>query len=145
MRAAWSEKGNGTFEAEAVAPADGGRAGELVVRRPGGSAVGVSAAEYPLLAEFMNKCLFQLAAPTFEEAILQWATGGPAEVRRLLAEIDRAVAARHPDRELAAALARHADYGAPGGPTETLAHFGQVLRAWLAAAEQGAAEPPKRP
>ena len=107
--------------------------------------MGVSAAEYPLLAEFMDKCLFQLAAPTFEEAILQWATGGPAEVRRLLAEIDRAVGARHPDRELAAFLARHSDYGALGGPTETLAYFGQVLRAWLAAAEQGAAEPQKRP
>jgi hypothetical protein len=107
--------------------------------------VGVSAAEYPVLAEFMDKCLFQLAAPTFEEAILQWTSGGPAEVRRLLAEIDRALVAGHPDRELAAFLDRHSDYGVPGGPAATLAYFGEVLQRWLTAAEQGIAEPDVAP
>jgi hypothetical protein len=86
--------------------------------------------EYPLLVEFMNKCLYQLAAPTFEEAVLEWTSCGPEEVRRLIDEIDLALGAGHTNEELETFTARHSDYGCESGP-ETLAYFRNVLAEWL--------------
>jgi hypothetical protein len=91
----------------------------------------VDAEDYPVLADFMDKCLFQLAAPTFEEAILQWTVCGSAEVRRLLSEINRALAAGHSDVELSVFIAQHSDYSLPHEPAHrTLAYFATVLREW---------------
>lgn len=92
----------------------------------------MTAEDYPLLAEFMSKCLFQMAAPTFEEAILQWTLSGPAEVRRLLAEIDRTLTTGYADPELAAFIDRYSDYGLQDELAHrTLAYIGDVLRGWL--------------
>ena len=86
--------------------------------------------QYPLLVEFMSKFLYQLAAPTFEEAILQWTAEGPDEVRRLISEINRALGAGHTNKELETFIYRHSNYGCESGPT-TLAYFRDVLVKWL--------------
>lgn len=86
----------------------------------------ISDAQYPLLVEFMSKCLYQLAAPTFEEAILQWTAQGPGEVSRLIAEIDHSLGAGHITEELETFIARHSDYGCETGH-KTLAYFRDVL------------------
>ena len=86
--------------------------------------------EYPLLVEFMSKFLYQLAAPTFEEAILQWTAQGPDEVRRLIGEINRALGAGHTNEELETFIYRHSDYGLETG-RETLTYFREVLAEWL--------------
>jgi hypothetical protein len=89
--------------------------------------------QYPLLVEFMSKFLYQLAAPTFEEAILQWTSAGKDSVRKLIGEIDRALGAGHTNEELEAFIDRHSDYGCESGP-ETLAYFRDVLAEWLVSA-----------
>jgi hypothetical protein len=96
----------------------------------------ISDSQYPLLVEFMSKFLYQLAAPTFEEAILQWTAQGPDEVRRLIAEIDRALGAGHTNEELETFVYRHSDYGCESGH-KTLAHFRDVLAEWLVNAPRG--------
>jgi len=90
----------------------------------------ISDAQYPLLVEFMSKFLYQLAAPTFEEAILQWTAQGAGEVRRLIGEIDRALGAGHTNEELEAFVSRHSDYGLETGH-QTLTYFRDVLARWL--------------
>jgi hypothetical protein len=87
-------------------------------------------ARYPLLVEFMSKFLYQLAAPTFEEAILQWTAEGPNEVRKLIDEINRVLGAGHTNEELEALIHRHSDYGCESG-AETLSYFRAVLTEWL--------------
>jgi hypothetical protein len=87
-------------------------------------------AQYPVLVEFMSKFLYQLAAPTFDEAILQWTAEGPDAVRRLLGEINRALGAGHTDEELETFIRRHSDYALASGQ-ETLFHIRAVLAQWL--------------
>jgi hypothetical protein len=83
-------------------------------------------AQYPLLVEFMRKFLYQLAAPTFEEAILQWTALGPNKVRSLIDEINRALGTGHTNGVLETFIDRHSDYSCESGP-ETLAYFRDVL------------------
>ena len=92
--------------------------------------------QYPLLVEFMSKFLYQLAAPAFEEAILGWTAQGPDEVRRLIHEIDRALAAGHTNEELETFISQHSDYGCESGHM-TLTYFRNVLAEWLVNALRG--------
>ena len=86
---------------------------------------------YPLLTDFMEKFLFQLAAPTFEEAVAAYGLNGAQEVRALVDEIDRVLANVSDEAELSEYVARHSDY-MTGTGKETLGAAKEILSAWLA-------------
>jgi hypothetical protein len=86
----------------------------------------ISDEQYPLLVEFMRKYLYQLAAPTFDSAILVWTAQGPGEVRTLITEINCALGAGHTNEELTKLISRHSDYDLETG-RETLTYYRDVL------------------
>ena len=84
-------------------------------------------ARYPLLTEFMQKNLYQLSAPTFEEAILDWKQNGHDQTQMLLGEVDAILAADIAETDLAVYLEENCDYSMESA-RRTIEYFRQILR-----------------
>lgn len=83
--------------------------------------------DYPTLVDFMRKCLFQDAAPTFEEAIRAWLLTGEESVRRVVQDIDRLLSEGHPESVLGAFVEKYSEYFEDGGAIPTLERIKDVL------------------
>lgn len=89
---------------------------------------------YPLLTEFMDKFLYQGAAPSLDECILIYSLNGLGPVVALVEEAKAALVAEHADCDLSAYVARHSDYSLDTGAA-TISHFIRILGKWLSAAK----------
>ena len=65
---------------------------------------------YPEITEFMDKCLYQGAAPSMEEAISQYQLNGVEIVSSLLLEVNQILDASLDENELLEFIERHSDY-----------------------------------
>ncbi|VTR99035.1 hypothetical protein [Tuwongella immobilis] len=82
---------------------------------------------YPVLTDFMRKCLFQDSAPSFQEAIRQWSQCGPQAVQNVISELER-VMAEHPEEELAEYLWKHCEYISGETASSTVSYILSELR-----------------
>lgn len=82
---------------------------------------------YPHLTEFMEKSLYQEAAPSMEEAIAAYATNGREVLVTLLDDIDGALNETVSEEEMLRYLGSHSDYLEPGGGGATLRLFKSIL------------------
>ena len=89
---------------------------------------GISEAEYPRLVEFMDKFLYQLAAPSFAEAIAVYHAAGATAVEELVREIRQLLSAGHSKTELERFVGKHSDYMLDTA-RNTLVYFTDVLDA----------------
>lgn len=83
--------------------------------------------DYPLLVEFMDKFLYQLAAPSFEEAIAVYHVEGTKPVNQLLTEIAHLLSAEHSEQDLVRFVDQHADYMRDSA-RGTLEYIAEVLK-----------------
>ena len=83
--------------------------------------------KYPHLTEFMDKSLYQEAAPTMEEAIVAYAANGQEVLKRLLDDIDSALGEPASEEEMLSYLENHSDYLEPEGAFATLRLFKSIL------------------
>ena len=65
---------------------------------------------YPEITEFMDKCLYQGAAASMEEAISLYQLNGAEIVSSLLLEVDQILDASLDENELLEYIERHSDY-----------------------------------
>ncbi len=84
--------------------------------------------DFPTLVEFMRKCLFQEAAPTFEGAIRAWTINGDEAVRSVVREIDRLLSEHRSPSELDDFIDRNSDYGEEGGGHAALEYINRILK-----------------
>lgn len=66
--------------------------------------------KYKELSEFMDKCLYQEAAPSMEEAIQQYLVNGEDVINNLIIEIDDILSSNLDENELMSFVERHSDY-----------------------------------
>lgn len=83
--------------------------------------------QFSNLVEFMEKCLFQDAAPTFEEAILAWKLNEEESVVAVVREIDELLSGDHSSNEINRFVDQHSDYEEEDGGRATLEHTRSVL------------------
>jgi hypothetical protein len=84
-------------------------------------------ADYPRLVEFMDKFLYQLAAPSLYEAIAIYKVAGTEAVEKSLNEIARLLAAEYAESELTSFIDKHSDYTLESARS-TLEYFIEVLK-----------------
>ena len=84
--------------------------------------------DYPHLVEFMSKCLFQSAAPTFEEAILAWKLTGDYSTKVVLDELDALLIEDFPEKALADFVWKYSAYFQGDSAGSTLRYIREVLR-----------------
>lgn len=84
--------------------------------------------DYPTLVDFMRKCLYQGAGPTFEDATRMWLLTGEQSVQRVVQDIDRLLSDGHSEGDLAEFVDNYSDYAEDGGAAPTLRHIKAVLR-----------------
>jgi len=87
--------------------------------------------KYPEITEFMDKCLYQEAAPTMEEAIEQYLVNGPDIIRTLLVEIDNILESDLSESEQLKYIERHSDYIENDSALDTLNLIKNVLKGGL--------------
>ncbi len=83
--------------------------------------------KYKEITEFMDKCLYQEAAFTMEEAIQQYLVNGPDVVDKLISELDEVLASDLDESELLDYVERHSDYVENDSARDTFKLIRQVL------------------
>lgn len=87
----------------------------------------LSSKDFPDLVDFMTKCLFQDAAPTFDDAILAWTVNDEASIRSVIEDIERLLNAHYSLSELDEFVDQYSEYGEEGGGRATLEYIRGVL------------------
>jgi hypothetical protein len=75
----------------------------------------------------MKKCLFQGAAPTFEDAIRAWKMNGDESIRAVIRDINGLLSVHGSPNELDEFIDRNSDYGEKAGGRATLEFIKGVL------------------
>ena len=83
--------------------------------------------KYQEITEFMDKCLYQDAAPSMEEAIRQYLVNGPDIVGKLIAEIEDILNSGMGEGELLDYIERHSDYVENDSAVDTFELIKRVL------------------
>jgi N-acetylglucosamine kinase-like BadF-type ATPase len=79
------------------------------------------------LTEFMDKSLYQDAAPTMEEAIQQYKIVGNKIINSILLDIDELLSMQIPEEDLRNYISGHSDYLKDGSAHTTLTLIKSVL------------------
>jgi len=87
---------------------------------------------FPQTTELMDKCLYQEAAPTMEDAIRQYLENGPDVVNKVIAELDELMASEISAGELMAYVERHSDYVENDSAIDTFKLIKKVLEEGIA-------------
>jgi len=87
----------------------------------------LSETAYPHLVEFMEKCLYQSAAPTFRDAILAWKQCGEASVRDVLTELNGLLSESASEPFFTQFVDKHCDYTYGNSARTTLEYIKGVL------------------
>ena len=83
--------------------------------------------KYQEITEFMDKCLYQEAAPSMEEAIQQYLVNWPYVVGRLITEIEGILNSGIGEYDLMGYIERHSDYVENNSAVDTFELFKRVL------------------
>ncbi len=83
--------------------------------------------DYPALVDFMRKCLYQDAGPTFEDAIRVWLLTGEQSIQQVVQDIDRLLSNGHSKSDLGEFVEKYSDYSEDGGAIPTLRRIQDVL------------------
>ncbi len=84
--------------------------------------------DYPHLVEFMSKCLFQDAAPSFREAISSWKLTGVESIQQVRIELTSLLDAGFDEESLAQFAWKYCDYIEGEGARSTLEFIRDVFQ-----------------
>lgn len=84
--------------------------------------------KYKEITEFMDKCLYQEAAPSMEEAIQQYLVNGDDVVNKLIGEIDDILNSDLSENDLMEYVERHSDYIENDSAVDTFKLIKKVLQ-----------------
>lgn len=87
----------------------------------------INPTDYQHLIEFMTKSLFQGAASTFEEAVIQWKITGSESVNQVVADINKLLEASYTETDLDEFVLRYSDYAEEDGGRATLTQIKSIL------------------